>query len=96
MNPLESLKERLKHKPQVQPNPGVKVILALEPQIDEKVVIEEKTKPLITAEKDEGKRAKDILEKIRQKKLSAVIKKLPEETKEPIMSQAPPIPDPKP
>ena len=89
MNPLESLKERLKHKPEVRPNPGVKVILA--PQIDEKVVIEEKTKPLITAEKDEGKRAKDILEKIRQKKLSAVIKKLPEEPKEPIMSQAPPI-----
>ena len=93
MNPLESLKERLKHKPEVRPNPGVKVILA--PQIDEKVVIEEKTKPLITAEKDEGKRAKDILEKIRQKKLSAVIKKLPEETKEPIMSQAPPIPETK-
>jgi hypothetical protein len=89
MNPLESLKERLKHKPEVQPNPGVKVILA--PQIEEKIVIEEKNKPLITAEKDEGKRAKDILERIRQKKLSAVIKKLPEEIKEPIMSQAPPI-----
>ena len=89
MNPLESLKERLKYKPEVQPNPGVKVILA--PPTDEKIVIEEKTKPLITAEKDEGKRAKDILEKIRQKKLTAVIKKLPEEIKEPIMSQAPPI-----
>ena len=95
MNSLVSLKERLKHKPEVQPNQGVKVILALEPQIDEKVVIEEKTKPLITAEKDEGKRAKDILERIRQKKLTAVIKKFPEEIKEPMKPQAPLIQDSK-
>ena len=81
MNPLEALKERLKRKPEVHPNQGVKVVLA------EK----EKTKPLITAEKDEGKRAKDILEKIKQKKLSAVIKKLPEEIKEPLLSKAPVI-----
>ena len=88
MNPLEALKERLKRKPEVQPNPGIKVILA--PPTEEKVtIVEEKTKPLITAEKDEGKRAKDILEKIKQKKLSSVIKKLPEEIKEPLPSKAP-------
>ena len=81
MNPLDALKERLKRKPEVHANQGVKVVLA------EK----DKTKPLITAEKDEGKRAKDILEKIKQKKLSAVIKKLPEEIKEPLLSKAPVI-----
>jgi hypothetical protein len=92
MNPLEALKERLKRKPEVQPNPGVKVILA--PPTEEKVTfVEEKTKPLITAEKDEGKRAKDILEKIKQKKLSSVIKKLPEEIKEPLPPKAPVLPE---
>ena len=94
MNPLEALKERLKRKPDVQPNPGVKVILA--PPTEEKMnIIEGKTKPLITAEKDEGKRAKDILEKIKQKKLSSVIKKIPEEIKEPLFSKAPVLPEEK-
>ena len=87
MNPLESLKERLKRKPEVHPNPGVKVILALPAE----EIVGAKTKPLITAEKDQGKRAKDILEKIKQKKLSAVIKKFPEEAKDnnPLVSKAP-------
>ena len=87
MNPLESLKERLKRKPEVHPNPGVKVILALPAE----EIVGTKTKPLITAEKDEGKRAKDILEKIKQKKLSAVIKKFPEEAKDnnPLVSKSP-------
>jgi len=90
MNPLDALKERLKRKPMVQHNEGVKVILA--PPTEEKVVvIEEKTKPLITAEKDEGKRAKDILEKIKQKKLSTVVKKIPDEIKAPLPSKAPEI-----
>ena len=94
MNPLEALKDRLKRKPEVQPNLGVKVILA--PPTEETVtILEEKTKPLITAEKDEGKRAKDILEKIKQKKLSSVIKKLPEEIKEPLPPKAPVIPEEK-
>ena len=88
MNPLEALKERLKHKPEVQPNQGVKVILA--PPTEEKIAtMEEKSRPLITAEKDEGKRAKDILEKIKQKRLSSVVKKFPEEVKEPVLSKAP-------
>ena len=88
MNPLESLKERLKQKPTVQPNKGVKVILA--PPTEEKIaVIEEKIRPLIIAEKDDGKRAKDILEKIKEKKLSMVVKKFPEERKEPIEPKAP-------
>ncbi len=87
MNPLEALKERLKHKPEVQPNQGVKVILAQKPSI----TVEEKTKPLITAEKDEGKRAKDILEKIRQKKLTTVVKKFTEEIREVVESKVPVI-----
>ena len=93
MNPLESLKERLKRKPEVHPNPGVKVILALPAE----EIVGTKTKPLITAEKDEGKRAKDILEKIKQKKLSAVIKKFPEEAKDnnPLVSKAPILPEEK-
>ena len=98
MNPLEALKERLKRKPEVQFNPGVKVILAPpteeqkivgEKIVGEKIVGEDIIKPLITAEKDEGKSAKEILEKIKQKKLSLVIKKLPEEIKQPLPSKAP-------
>ena len=86
MNNLEALKV----KPEVKPtNQGVKVILA--PPIQEKKAIEEQIKPLITAEKDEGKRAKDILDKIKQKKLTSVIKKMPEEIKEPLISKAPVI-----
>ena len=84
MNLLELLKE----KPEVQHNLGVKVILAL-PTEENKTNVGDKTKPLITAEKDDGKRAKDILEKIKQKKISAVIKKFPEEAKEPLISKAP-------
>jgi hypothetical protein len=94
MNPLESLKERLKRKPEVHPNQGVKVILAL-PAEEKAEIVEAKTKPLITAEKDEGKRAKDILEKIKQKKLSSVIKKIPEEVKEPLPPKAPVLPEEK-
>ena len=88
MNPLEALKERLKQKPTVQPNQGVKVILA-RPTEEKVAVIEEKIRPIITAEKDDGTRAKDILEKIKEKKLSMVVKKFPEERKEPMESQAP-------
>jgi hypothetical protein len=90
MSHLEALKERLKRKPEVRPNEGVRVILA--PQVEEaKIAVAEKPKPIITAEKDEGKRAQDILEKIKQKKLSAVIRKIPEEEreKEPLLSKAP-------
>jgi hypothetical protein len=53
------------------------------------LVVREKVKPVITAEKDEGERAKDILEKIKQKKLSTVIKKLPEEVTEKLPTKAP-------
>jgi hypothetical protein len=88
MNPLESLKERLKQKPVVQSNKGVKVILA--PPTEENVtIIQEKTRPIIIAEKDDGARAKDILERIKEKKLSTVVKKFPEERKEPMVSKAP-------
>ena len=82
MNPLEALKERLKRKPEVQFNPGVKVILAPpteeqkivgEKIVGEKIVGEDIIKPLITAEKDEGKRAKEILEKIKQKNNTKIL-----------------------
>ena len=91
MSHLEALKERLKRKPEVRPNEGVKVILAPKVQEETKIAIVQKTKPIITAEKDEGKRAQDILEKIKQKKLTAVIRKIPEEEKGPLPSKAPVI-----
>ena len=89
MSHLEALKERLKRKPEVRPNEGVRVVLA--PPVEERVVKIDtiKERPIITAEKDEGKRAQEILEKIKQKKLSTVIKKLPEEPKLPLESKAP-------
>ena len=79
MNHLETLKEKLKLKPDVPPNIGVKVII--KPTLD--------SKPFITAERDEGKRAQDILEKIKQKKLTSVTKKFPEPIKEIQPSKAP-------
>ena len=91
MSHLEALKERLKRKPEVRPNEGVKVILAPKVQEETKIAIVQKTKPIITAEKDEGKRAQDILEKIKQKKLTAVIRKIPEEEKGTLQSKAPVI-----
>ena len=88
MNPLEALKDRLKQKPNVQPNQGVKVILA-HPTEENVAIIEEKSRPIIIAEKDDGTRAKDILNKIKQKNISTVVKKFPEERKEPMESKAP-------
>jgi chemotaxis protein histidine kinase CheA len=93
MSHLEALKERLKHKPEVRPIEGVRVILA--PPSEERAVKLDKVMPLITAEKDEGKRAQEILEKIKQKKLSNVIKKLPEEPKMFQETKAPIIEDKK-
>jgi hypothetical protein len=90
---MKSLLDRLKHKPIVQPNVGVKVIIA--PPITESVAVKEVVKPLITAEKDEGKRAMDILEKIKQKKLSIVTKKFPEPEIQAVISKAPIIEEPK-
>lgn len=42
MNPLEALKDRLKVKPQVQHNVGVKVIVAPVDKEEETNVVEEK------------------------------------------------------
>jgi hypothetical protein len=84
---MKSLLDRLKNKPNVQPNVGVKVIIA--PPATEEVITKEKVKPVITAEKDEGKRAMDILEKIKQKKLSLVTKKFPDQEVQPVLSKAP-------
>ena len=89
MSHLEALKDRLKRKPEVRPIEGVRVVLA--PPIETQVVKIDnvRERPTITAEKDEGQRAQEILEKIKQKKLSNVIKKLPEELKLPLPPQAP-------
>ena len=90
MSNLEALKERLKHKPEVRPNEGVRVILAplsSEEQIEKIGKSEKQT--MITVDKDDGKRAQEILEKIKQNKLSNVIKKIAEEPKVEIVSKAP-------
>ena len=90
MSNLEALKERLKHKPEVRPNEGVRVILAplaSEEQIEKIGKSEKQT--MITVDKDDGKRAQEILEKIKQNKLSNVIKKIAEEPKVEILSKAP-------
>ena len=99
MGHLEALKERLKYKPDVQPMEGVRVILAPPLQEDkEKAPTEKRGMPIITIEKDDGKRAQQILEKIKKNKISNVIKKLPEEGKQPIIMQEPqaPVEKPKP
>jgi hypothetical protein len=84
MSNLDTLMQKLKHKPEVHPNEGVRVVLD-KPKT--------KTTLIITAEKDNGKRAQDILEKIKQHKLTAVIKKLPEEPAiAPILSLPPSLP----
>ena len=90
---MKSLLDRLKHKPIVQPNVGVKVIIT--PPSKEIVTAKEIVKPVIIAEKDEGKRAMDILEKIKQKKLSIVTKKYPEPEIQAVISKAPIIDEPK-
>jgi hypothetical protein len=80
MNTLESLKERLKRKPIVQHNPSVKVV------IDGKVP--EKQSTVIVVEKDDGNRALQILEKIKQKQMSNVTTKYPQPQQE-VQSKAP-------
>jgi hypothetical protein len=63
----------------VKPNEGVKVVLGQQERVaQEKKPSEEIKRPTIVAQKDEGKRAKEILEKIKQKKLSQVVIKNPE------------------
>ncbi len=88
MNTLETLKERLKIKPEVHSNIGVKVILAR--PIEDKPT-DKTTSVKITTDKDDGTRAKDILDRIRLRKLTIVTNKLPEPLKEPLPSMAPPL-----
>jgi len=87
MSNLEALKERLKHKPEVRPNEGVRVLLA--PLSSEEQIGKIEKQTIITVDKDDGKRAQEILEKIKQNKLSNVIKKIAEEPKVEILSKAP-------
>lgn len=82
MNPLETLKERLKHKPVVQSNKGFKVLIGQEEGQreqgqgqEEQLTNANKVIPFITAERDDGKRARDILAKIRQQNLSNIVNK---------------------
>ena len=81
MNSLEILKERLKVKPVVQPNEGVKVIIGVSGEKEKATTIKAK----ITEERDNGQKAREILERMKQHKLTHVIAKLPapvEEIKE--------------
>ena len=101
MNPLEALKDKLKVKPVVQHQTGVKVVVAPPTKVDileDKTLIEQEkpvvpSKPVITAERDQGQRAKEILDKVRQKRLSIVVQKFPE-PKEILETQAPIIVEP--
>uniref|UniRef100_A0A6C0ITH0 Helicase ATP-binding domain-containing protein n=1 Tax=viral metagenome TaxID=1070528 RepID=A0A6C0ITH0_9ZZZZ len=95
MNNLEALKDKLRVKPIVQHQTGIKVVVAPPRKVDvlEETIVENQTqmpsKPFITAERDQGQRAKEILDKVRQKRLSIVVQKFPEpkevlETKAPV------------
>jgi hypothetical protein len=77
MNNLQPLLNKLKYKPQVEHNVGVKVTIDLPKQAPAGSTTA--VAPIIVADKDDGRRAVDILEKIKQRKLSAVTKKFPEE-----------------
>jgi Helicase conserved C-terminal domain/Type III restriction enzyme, res subunit len=85
MNPLEALKDKLRVKQIVKPNEGVKITLVV-PKVPVPIKI--------TAEKDTGEKANEILDKIHKNKLSNVIKKFPEpqkmdEPKAPIIQEQP-------
>ena len=65
MNPLEALKDKLKVKPVVQHQTGIKVVVAPPTKVD---ILDEKTlvetivptgKPIITAERDQGQRVQE-------------------------------------
>jgi hypothetical protein len=84
MSHLEALKQRLKMKPEVRPNEGVKIVIG-------KPIDKDNGPTAIILNKDNGAKAQDILERIKMKKLSNVVRKLPEEEKQikPIVSKAP-------
>jgi len=93
MNPLEALKDKLKVKPQVKHETGVNVVI-LPPSAE----VKEIKQTVIIADRDQGQRAKDILEKVKQKRLSVVTQKYPEPKEEKI-TKAPepePVPEKKP
>jgi hypothetical protein len=71
MNPLDTLKERLKVKPVVQHVEGIKVIIG-------PTQAEAKQPTRITIDDDEGKKATTILERMRRYKLTNVTAKFPE------------------
>ena len=87
MNPLESFKTRLKQKPLVEPYQGVKVVLRRDVD-DLKQEEQPVEKPIIIAERDDGTLQREALAKIKQHKLSTVVKKFPEE-KDIAISKAP-------
>jgi hypothetical protein len=78
MNPLEALKEKLKIKPMVQASEGVRVVIGTTSEATQKTKI--------TQDRDNGQKAKEVLERLKQRKLTHVVAKLPapmEEIKEP-------------
>ena len=99
MSNLEKFKDRLKQKPIVQPQKDIRIIikrqtqdLNIDNEEEEETMVKEQVKkkgPVITAEKDQGQRAQDILEKIKQKKLTNVINKIPKEQKDTYIPRKP-------
>jgi len=88
MNSLETLKERLKIKPVVQSTQGVKIVLATTGQ-------KEEIKPTkIVADKDDGKQAQLLLERLKKHHQTIVREKYP--TKEVEVEQRIPIPEERP
>ena len=91
MNPLDTLlKDKLKIKPQVQPNQGVKITITGPSDKDKQPLPNTKIPHSIkiTAEKDNGTRALEIAEKIRQRGIREVQQKMTKEA-EVIESKAP-------
>jgi hypothetical protein len=71
---MDALRDRLKYKPEVHPQMGIKIM------------IREKPLTTIVVDRDDGEKAQNILEKIKRKKLSSVIHKINE--KEPIQPKS--------
>jgi hypothetical protein len=76
MNSLETLKERLKIKPVVQSTEGVRIVLAT---TEEK---KEKAPTKIIANKDDGRQAQIMLERLKKHRQTIVREKFPTEEKQ--------------
>ena len=82
MNPLETLKEKLKVKPIVHNTEGIKINIA--PPTKDINNIVKPSQPIkinIEEDRDKGEKAEEILERMKRYKLTKVSAKLPENTK---------------